>query len=259
MRRLAALLVLLPGLAWAAPRSAVTLRAYINVSSGCQAATVDFLNSLKARYAPDVKLEMIDFGDEGRGLKRWKAAGLRCQTIEINGSPLARFPYSGHTQIVAFRMPAGFQWTHADLEHAVQAGLRGELRPATEAEVAASARPVRLQATLSSGLLTQNRQRYAAVRINGRAALLVPVGGDAAVASRRAAGAASVLRSWLSKPVKLADLRVAQTASGWALQAAGKTVLVATAADGRALRQSPQAVAQGWQSGLNHALAARTN
>jgi len=260
IRRVATvLLALLPGLALAAPRTPVTIRAYLNVSSGCQAATVDFLNALKARYAPEVKLEMVDFGDEGKGLKRWRAAGLRCQTIEINGSALVKFVHNAKPRVVAFRMPAGLQWTHTDLEQAVQAGLRGELQPATEAEVAASARPVTIKATVRSSPLTQGGQPFIAVRVNGVAALLVPVGDDRAAATRRAAAAVAVLQSWLSQPVKLADLRVTPTASGAALVAAGKTVLIATAADSKRLRQPPLAVAEGWLAGLHHALAARTN
>jgi hypothetical protein len=41
--------------ALAAPRATpVAIRAYVNVSSGCQIATLDLLDSLKAKYAPSV-------------------------------------------------------------------------------------------------------------------------------------------------------------------------------------------------------------
>lgn len=241
----------------AAPRRQhVTIRAYINVSSGCQAATVDYLNGLRTKYAPDVSLEIIDFGDEGRGLKRWHQSGYRCLTIELNGSPLARFPYQGKTVAVAFRMPVGFGWTHADLEHAVQAGLRGQLQRATEAEMAASQKPTKLKATVSIGRATLQGKSYAVVLINSNQAMLIPAGSNATAAANRAAAAAAALKAWLAKPVKLSDLTISSGSNGWRVLAAGKGVITATAADGKVLGQQPQVVAETWLSGIKHALAA---
>lgn len=117
----------------AAPAPAVHILAYINVTSGCQQATVDLLRSLPAKY-PGVAAELVDFGDGGAGTQRWEAAGLRCMTIEINGHSLVKWPVDGQTKFMAFRMPAGFYWDHEDLEQAVQAALAGKLQPATEQE-----------------------------------------------------------------------------------------------------------------------------
>jgi len=245
-------LALLPALVWGAPRQNVALRAYINVSSGCQAATVDFLNGLKATYAPHVSLEMIDFGDRGKGMRRWQQSGHRCMTIEVNGWSLVQFPYEGQTRAVAFQMPVGFNWTHADLEHAVQAGLRGELRQATAAEVAAAAPPRQLTATVAAGTTTANGRRYATVTVNGRIALYVP--GPPAQASARAKAAAAALTAWLARPVKLSQLTVQQVTGGWKVLAAGKGVITATAADGQALSQQPRALAEKWATALKHAL-----
>lgn len=251
-------LALLPALACAAPRGQhVAIRAYINVSSGCQAATVDFLNGLKARYAPNVSLEMIDFGDQGRGLKRWRQSGNRCLTVELNGSSLVRFPYQGKTVAIGFRMPAGFNWTHADLEHAVQAGVRGELKPATETEVAAGARPVKITASITTGRVSVRGVSYAAVLVNGNQALLIPVGNSPSAAAKRATAAAAALRTWLSHPVKLSSLTATSSTAGWKVLAAGKLVITATPNDAKALGQTPQAVASGWVGSLNHALAVR--
>jgi hypothetical protein len=259
MRR--TLLVLALGLlaatAWAGPVQRVTIRAYINVSSGCQAPTVNLLNTLKARYAPNVSLEMIDFGDQGRDLKRWQQSGYRCLTIEINGSPLVKFPYQGKTVAVGFRMPAGFNWTHADLEHAVQAGLRGQLQRATEADLTASVRPVKLNASLSWGPVKAKGISYAAVLINGHQAVLIPAGKNRAAAGRRAAAAVATLRAWLAQPVNPSALTIAQSAAGWTVSAAGKPVVTATVADGRAYGRRPQAVAETWLSGIKHALAVK--
>lgn len=250
-------MVLLPGLLWASPRQErVTIRAFINVSSGCQAQTVDLLNALKTNYAPNVALELTDFGDQGRGFRRWQQSGYRCLTIEINGSPLVKYPYHGKTHAVSFQMPAGMNWTHADLEQAVQAGLSGQLQRATPAEVAACAPARKLEATVATGTATASGKSFATVTISGK--LVVAIPGASADASRRAKNAATTLKAWLAKPVRLSDLTLKRTAYGWAVLAAGKAVATATTTDGKAFGRDPSVVADGWLSGIKHALAAPT-
>lgn len=247
-------MLLLPGLLWASPRQTqVTIRAFINVSSGCQVATVDFLNALKTRYAPNVALELTDFGDQGRGFRRWQQSGYRCLTIELNGSPLVKYPYHGKTHAVGFQMPAGMNWTHSDLEQAVQAGLKGQLHRATPAEVTACAPPRKLSATVATGTAKASGKSFTTVTINGKPALAFP--GVSADASRRAKTAATTLKAWLAKPVRLSDLTLKRTAYGWAVLATGSTIATATTADGKAFGRTPQVVADGWLSGLKHALA----
>ncbi|MEN6645176.1 MAG: hypothetical protein ABFE08_22260 [Armatimonadia bacterium] len=115
----------------------VKILAYINVSSGCQQETVDLLKSLPAKD-PRVQVEFVDFGDGGAGAQRWQDSGHKCMTIEINGSPNVKFKQGETTKVMSFRMPAGYIWTHPDLEAAVQAALEGNLQPATEDEVVAA-------------------------------------------------------------------------------------------------------------------------
>lgn len=116
-----------------APEKRVKILAYINVTSGCQQATVDFLKSLPNKYA-EVGVELVDFGDGGAGADRWHASGLRCMAINVNGTSLVRYPIGGKMKMVAFRAPASLNWTHQDLEEAVQAALQGKLQPVTEEE-----------------------------------------------------------------------------------------------------------------------------
>lgn len=111
----------------------VQVRAYINVSSGCQESTVNFLKDLRQKY-PRLNLELIDFGDGGAGQDQWQQAGLKCLTIEINGNSTVKFPTKQGPKVIAFHMPAGFMWTHEDLEQAVAAAVAGKLQPATEEE-----------------------------------------------------------------------------------------------------------------------------
>jgi hypothetical protein len=116
---------------------AVRLLAYINVSSGCQQATVDFLQSLAAKY-PGVETELVDFGDGDTGAARWEQSGLKCMAVEINGQSIVKYPVDGVVKVMAFRAPAGFYWEHEDLAAAVQAALAGTLQTATEEEFLAS-------------------------------------------------------------------------------------------------------------------------
>lgn len=115
------------------PKKRVEILAYINVTSGCQKATVEFLKSLPAKY-PDVGVELVDFGDGDRGMERWHASGLRCMAININGASIVRFAVKGKTKEVAFQQPVGLNWTHVELEQAVQAALAGKLQPVVETE-----------------------------------------------------------------------------------------------------------------------------
>jgi hypothetical protein len=124
---------LIPGAKPPTPEPKVRIVAYINVTSGCQAATVDLLKSFPTKY-PGVAVEFVDFGDAGAGTHKWEAAGLHCMTIQFNGNSIVKYPVGGKSKVMGFRMPAGFIWTHEDLEQAVQAAAAGTLQPATEEE-----------------------------------------------------------------------------------------------------------------------------
>lgn len=114
----------------------IQILAYINVSSGCQQATVDFLQALQAKY-PRLAVELVDFGDGGAGSERWQMSGHRCMTIEINGRNVVKYPHEGTLRVVDFRMPPGVLWSHEDLAEAVAAAVAGTLQPATEDETEA--------------------------------------------------------------------------------------------------------------------------
>lgn len=117
--------------------AAVQVLGYINVSSGCQQPTVDFLKALPAKY-PGVQVEFVDFGDGGPGARRWEESGLKCMAVLINGESIVRYPLGQEMHMVAFRSPVGLAWTHEEFEQAVQAALAGKLEPVTEEEFTAS-------------------------------------------------------------------------------------------------------------------------
>jgi hypothetical protein len=242
----------------------VRVLAYINVSSGCQQATVDLLQQLAKRHAPGVQLELVDFGDGGAGAERWRQSGYRCMVIEINGSPYAKFPERGMLHIVAFKMPAGFQWTHQDLEAAIAAALAGQLRRATpdeaakvEAaanEAAASAAPAGVMGKATVEEVVRNGKRVARVMLNGRAALTIGVSASGKSPQARAKAAAAALNVWLSRRGKPADVTRKHVKGGWAVLVASRQVIVASAADARAARTTAEAVAISWQAGIRRAV-----
>ncbi len=112
------------GMAWGADTPALRLTAYINIASGCQGPTEQFLRDLARRYAGRVALEMVDFGTP-EGQKRWKADGHHCMTITLDGSSQATIVSKGVELTVSFTMPAGHLWIHEDLETAVRQRLDG--------------------------------------------------------------------------------------------------------------------------------------
>lgn len=125
----------------------IRLLAYINVSSGCQQATVDFLQGLAQKY-PRLVLELVDFGDGGDGSVRWQQSGHKCMTLEIDGRSVVKYPHEGSSKAIAFRMPAGFLWNHEDLEQAVKAAMQGTLREATEEEAMGETSPEQMKAKM---------------------------------------------------------------------------------------------------------------
>jgi hypothetical protein len=237
----------------AAPAPSVKILAYINVSSGCQQSTVDLLKYFQQKYGRRLKLEFIDFGDGGSGSDRWQASGYHCMTIEINGSPIVKFPDGGTMKAVAFEMPAGFNWSLDDLSKAVTAAMAGKLQPATAAEAEGAETPQLRHAKVATAQETRNGQKFAEVTINGNLALMLPA---AAQGKARAAAAAKALKSWLAKPVKGTDLHIKQAGKGWVVTAAGKPVVTLTGADAKAMGKPAQDLAKYTVSSINHALAA---
>lgn len=232
---------------------AVRILAYINVSSGCQQATVDYLNQLQQKNRSHVSLELVDFGDGGEGSERWQASGHKCMTIEINGSSVVKFPTKNGMKAVAFRMPAGLMWTHEDLGQAVQAALDGTLQPATEEEAAGEETPAKIDATVTTDTVSNQGKSFAAVKINGYPVILLA---NSSTAKTRIAQAARTLKTWLTESVKPSDLQTKQVADGVALMAGGSRIITLSSADAKPLGKSTTTVASDFLQAIRHALVA---
>jgi hypothetical protein len=228
-----------------APKTKVI--AYINVSSGCQAATVDLLNSLGMDYHDKVDLEIVDFGSP-EGEERWRSDGLDCLTLLFNGSPAVKFPGAdGVTRTVTFFMPAGLGWTHDDLKDVFAAIGAGTLQVLSEeqAQSELAPRPVKLKVT------TRPVSGGTEVLINGTPAVTVKAGAEGQTPAQRAQALRAGLETWAASPLHPSELTVATAAGATILMAGSTKLATVTDADAKAAGQ-PQlrGVAIEWLNGL---------
>ncbi len=239
----------------------VTLTAYINVSSGCQQATVDFIKELERKHEGELAVEFIDFGDKGEGNRAWKEAGLDCMTIQINGASVVAWNEGDERKTVSFNYPVGFTWTHEDLAAAVEAALEGSLEPGDPDEAQAigllpakvSARSVKVDDTgAETGQLL----------INDKVVIKVTEARGDLSAAQRVAAAAKTLTTVLKEPFKPSSLSVGEVEEGSAVKAGDKVLLIATKADAEAAHIEPAGgassatrLAEQWSLALREALA----
>jgi hypothetical protein len=244
-----------PGAAAKPERPPVRILAYINESSGCQEPTIELLKSFQKQYRGRVTVEIVDFGDEGKGNKRWKESGLDCMTIEIDGSPLVRFLAEGKEKVVALRQPVGFWWTHEDLQAAVAAAVDGTLQRGTEEEALAGRPPRKVDAKIVTEEVKREGKAYARVLINERSAMLIRGGSGGRSAAQRAEAAAKVLRDWTKEPVAPNQIDRQEVTGGWAVRVNKKVVAVATDADAKAAGGTPDQLAKKWLVGIRQGIA----
>ncbi len=232
----------------------VKVKGYINVASGCQQPTVDLLERLD-RENGRLELELIDFGTE-EGNQRWKADGLTCMTITINGHQTVTYGEPGHRRIVTFAYPPGFQWLLSDLEAAIKDALAGKLFYGEEpgATKIESRMPT---LRLTSREATLNGKLVGEVLVNGQVAIRMRTSYDGFPPLQRAERAASRLRKAISPEFKPADIRVGQLSGGRIALAIGDRVIcIADAPQAKMLNMSTKRLAMSWAASLKKALTA---
>lgn len=77
--------------------------------------TWQFLKGLQSEYGDSVKLEMVDFGSDA-GFDRWRADGLDCGAVSVNGKTHWEFEADGEEKTATFRRKMGQDWFDEDLE-----------------------------------------------------------------------------------------------------------------------------------------------
>lgn len=238
----------------AADRPPVQIKAYINVSSGCQAATVELLQQLAKDNPGRIQLELVDFGDGGEGARRWQESGYTCMTIEINGSPNVQYPSADGPKTTTFQMPAGFLWTHEELQAAVAAALEGKVKAVTADEAMASQPAQQVTVKWSAREVSDAGQTLALLTADGRPVLKLSAAVPGKSALQRAQAAAQALQQWTAKPVKLSDLVSREAGGQWEIVAGDKVLLATTADEADAMKLTPQKLADAWLGALRHAL-----
>jgi hypothetical protein len=237
----------------AKPAGKTTVKVYINVTSGCQADTVNLLNTLGMDYRDCVDLEIIDFGSP-EGEQRWRADGLDCLTLLFNGSPAVKFPGAdGALKTVTFFMPAGFNWTHDDLKEAFAAIKAGKLQSLSEEQANKETEP----RAVSLKVTTHKSADGAEVLINGTPCLTLKTAAGGQSPAQRATIVQQGLQQWASSPLHPTELTVATAAGDTVLMARGYKLITVTEADARAAGLGlPKNLALQWLNGLKKPVVA---
>jgi len=89
----------------------VTIKAYLNLGSGCQEETIDLLDGLAKEYKGQVSVEYIDFSTK-KGYERTVKDGLNCAGLVINGKQTYTIKdRNGKQREVTFSHPINMQYT----------------------------------------------------------------------------------------------------------------------------------------------------
>jgi len=243
--------VSVPPMAGAPAVKKIAITAYINVTSGCQASTVELVQRLAEEYADLVDLELIDFGSPD-GQKRWRNDGMDCMGLLFDDgsgpSPALSFPNAaGEKQTTVFFMPAGFGWTHEDLEQAFVALRDGTLKILSEDEAQRELAPRPVEASCE----VVETAGGAEVLIDLEKVFVVQVDADGKMPLERAETAKEAIDAWLSEPVHPSQLQVAATDDGATVLAKDKVVITVTKADADAAKmKNPAQLASKWVNSM---------
>ncbi len=208
----------------------VELTAYINVASGCQVPTTDLLEKLVEQSDGAVVMEMVDFGTRS-GVERMKQDGVDCLTLLFDGSPVMRIPgEDGEKRTVTFYFPAGFGWTHEELEQTFAAIESGEAEILSEEEARKVLAPVAVEMTVA----VKETDDGVDVLMNGEVAFTIAQGAGDQTPLERAEAAKSALEVWTSGPVHPHDVRLAEEEDGWSVTGSGDELAHVYKADAEA-------------------------
>lgn len=223
---------------------------YINVTSGCQAETVELLNKLGMDNHDRVDMEIIDFGSP-EGEERWRKDGLDCMALLFNGSPAVKFPgIDGVERTVVFFMPAGMSWTHEDLQEAFAAIKAGKLQILTEEEAQQEMAPKSVELKVT----TRQRGSAADVLLNGKRVFELKAKQGDKTTAQRAAAAKDALDRWGAEPLDASELSMAPKNEDYLIVAGGNLVVTVTPADAKAAKaKNVQELANAWLKELKKA------
>lgn len=233
----------------------IKVTAYINVSSGCQASTVKLIDDLGVKYVDLVDLEVVNFGSP-EGYRRWESDGMECMGILFdagNGpSPALKFKgRDGKTKTVVFFMPAGFSWTHEDLEDAFAALKEGKLNILSEEEAKTELASQPVKVTVS----VKDTDAGSQILVGDQPVFAVAAEAGGAAPADRAGAAKKAIEKWASEPVNPSQIHVIEKDGAVMLNAGTAKIITVTEEDAKqAAAASAKELAMDWAEGLKKAM-----
>jgi hypothetical protein len=228
-----------------------TITAYVNVSSGCQKPTVDALKEIATAFDGRLAIEIIDFGDDAAGTRRWKEAGLDCMRILFEDRHLVAWEQDGEIKVVDFSMPPGFNWTLADLDNAIAAFAEGRIREPTPEEKSKVQQLTPTQiATSAQSTTTDDGVEVGQLIIGGTLALEITRSLGDLTPLQRAAAAAKAVAKWTGKAYNPSDLSITKSSRGLQIVAGPITIITVTQDDADAAQTNVQALAAEWRNDI---------
>ncbi len=228
-----------------------TITAYVNVSSGCQKPTVDALKEVTTAFDGRLAIEIIDFGDDAAGARRWQEDGLDCMRILFDDRHLVAWEQDGEIKVVDFSMPPGFNWTLEDLDNAIAAFAEGRLREPTPEEKSNVQQLTPKQiATSAQSTTTDDGVEVGQLIIAGTLALEIARSLGDLTPLQRGAAAAKAVAKWTGKGYNPSDLSITKSPSGLQIVAGPITIITVTQDDADAAQTNLQALAAAWRNGI---------
>lgn len=231
------------------------LTAYIEMTSGCQKATIDAMEKAQSEYAGKIEFDVVDFGDGGAGAKRWQDSGIGCMALVFGDSYMGAWEQDGKLKVIDFRTPPGFNWTIEDFNQALAAFAAGTLREPTEEE-AKNVQHLEPVAVIAKGQAVKaddgSEIGQLLIGANVVVELTAPAAGMSA--SARAKAAAKALEDWTGKPYKPSELGMKKDNGNIVISAGELVILTVTKADADAAGKPLSKVAAGWHKGIRCAV-----
>ncbi len=231
----------------------VVITAFISSASEPEQATLELLHRIQADHPERIILRIHDITDCTHGVTQWGPDELETVTIAFNDNITVSWGEGDDRRTICFRHPPGFAWTNDDLHEAIQAALRGELRPA-EPEEAEGLRMIDPRVRGQSIRVGDAGDEVGQLIVNDQPVINITESEDCTAPGRRVAAAASVLEEALEQPFTPSQLSVRRLDGAAALMAGEEILLMATRADARAEDTGPFALAQSWHGSLRSAL-----
>ena len=163
-------------------------------------------------------------------------------------SPALKFKgRDGEEKTVVFFMPAGFSWSHEDLEDAFAALKAGELTILSEDEAKQEVAPRELDVTVAIKDTDDGSQ----ILVAEEPVFTVMAGLDDATAADRANAAKAAIEKWLAKPVQPGDIQVSEKDGAVVLMVGPVEIITVTDEDAqKASAENAKALAMEWAAGL---------